>query len=76
MQLIDYEIGDVLEVLPGQSSAAVDAFIQRCNLNPESYITVGCSLNSFLVVVYSYFNLNMHDAINSILIRKLQMIPY
>ncbi|KAL8034501.1 hypothetical protein ABFX02_12G032900 [Erythranthe guttata] len=37
---IDYEVGDVLEVLPGQSSAAVDAFIQRCDLNPESYITV------------------------------------
>ncbi|KAK6152888.1 hypothetical protein DH2020_012527 [Rehmannia glutinosa] len=37
---IDYEVGDVLEVLPGQNPAAVDAFIQRCNLNPESYITV------------------------------------
>ncbi|PIN21818.1 NADP-dependent flavoprotein reductase [Handroanthus impetiginosus] len=37
---IDYEVGDVLEVLPGQSPAAVDDFIQRCNLNPESYITV------------------------------------
>ncbi|KAL0374908.1 UNVERIFIED_CONTAM: NADPH-dependent diflavin oxidoreductase 1 [Sesamum radiatum] len=29
-----------LEVLPGQSPAAVDAFIRRCDLNPESYITV------------------------------------
>ncbi|KAI3462527.1 hypothetical protein Pfo_019190 [Paulownia fortunei] len=37
---INYDVGDVLEVLPGQSPAAVDAFIQRCNLNPESYITV------------------------------------
>ncbi|KAK9271840.1 hypothetical protein L1049_002205 [Liquidambar formosana] len=37
---IDYEVGDVLEVLPSQSPAAVDAFIQRCNLNPESFITV------------------------------------
>ncbi|KAL2551812.1 NADPH-dependent diflavin oxidoreductase 1 [Forsythia ovata] len=37
---IEYEVGDVLEVLPGQSTAAVDAFIKRCNLNPESYITV------------------------------------
>ncbi|KAL0433904.1 UNVERIFIED_CONTAM: NADPH-dependent diflavin oxidoreductase 1 [Sesamum latifolium] len=37
---IDYEVGDVLEVLPGQSPAAVDAFIRRCGLNPESYITV------------------------------------
>ncbi|KAL6521516.1 multidrug-resistance type transporter [Orobanche gracilis] len=37
---IDYEVGDVLEILPGQSRAIVDAFLQRCNLNPESYITV------------------------------------
>ncbi|GFP85303.1 NADPH-dependent diflavin oxidoreductase 1 [Phtheirospermum japonicum] len=37
---IDYEVGGVLEILPGQSPAAVDAFIQRCNLDPESYITV------------------------------------
>ncbi|KAL8549777.1 hypothetical protein ACS0TY_008566 [Phlomoides rotata] len=37
---IDYEVGDVLEVLPRQSPAAVNAFLQRCNLNPESYITV------------------------------------
>lgn len=37
---IVYEVGDVLEILPGQSSTAVDAFIQRCNLNPESHITI------------------------------------
>ncbi|WCJ25387.1 NADPH-dependent diflavin oxidoreductase 1 [Euphorbia peplus] len=37
---IEYEAGDVLEVLPGQSSAAVDAFIERCNLNPDLLITV------------------------------------
>ncbi|XP_020553587.1 NADPH-dependent diflavin oxidoreductase 1 isoform X3 [Sesamum indicum] len=37
---IDYEVGGVLEVLPGQSPAALDAFIRRCSLNPESYITV------------------------------------
>ncbi|KDP32944.1 hypothetical protein JCGZ_12975 [Jatropha curcas] len=37
---IKYEVGDVLEVLPGQNPAAVDAFIQRCNLDPESLITV------------------------------------
>ena len=35
-----YDVGDVLAVLPEQSPAAVDAFIKRCNLNPESYITV------------------------------------
>ncbi|KAL1566586.1 multidrug-resistance type transporter [Salvia divinorum] len=37
---IDYDVGDILEVLPGQSPEALDAFMQRCNLNPESYITV------------------------------------
>nr|GMD34703.1 NADPH-dependent diflavin oxidoreductase 1 isoform X2 [Ipomoea batatas]GMD66968.1 NADPH-dependent diflavin oxidoreductase 1 isoform X2 [Ipomoea batatas] len=37
---IQYEVGDVLEVLPGQSAASVDAFIKRCNLNPDSYIRV------------------------------------
>lgn len=35
-----YDVGDVLHVLPEQSPAAVDAFIRRCNLNPESYITI------------------------------------
>ncbi|XP_047317578.1 NADPH-dependent diflavin oxidoreductase 1 [Impatiens glandulifera] len=38
--VIEYEVGDLLEILPGQSPAAVDAFIRRCNLNPEAYITV------------------------------------
>ncbi|KAL2329486.1 hypothetical protein Fmac_017067 [Flemingia macrophylla] len=37
---LEYETGDVLEILPGQDSAAVDAFIQRCNLDPDSFITV------------------------------------
>ncbi|OVA01425.1 Flavodoxin [Macleaya cordata] len=37
---IDYQAGDVLEVLPGQDPVAVDAFIQRCNLNPDMFITV------------------------------------
>lgn len=37
---VDYDVGDILEVLPGQSSEALDAFMRRCNLNPESYITV------------------------------------
>ncbi|KAM1666243.1 hypothetical protein ACFX1X_045902 [Malus domestica] len=37
---IPYEVGDVLEVLPSQNPAAVDAFILRCNLDPESFITV------------------------------------
>ncbi|XP_022152797.1 NADPH-dependent diflavin oxidoreductase 1 isoform X2 [Momordica charantia] len=38
--VIEYEVGDVLEVLPSQNPAAVDAFIQHCNLDPESFITV------------------------------------
>ncbi|KAM1358381.1 hypothetical protein ACFX2F_045481 [Malus domestica] len=37
---IPYEVGDVLEVLPSQNPAAVDVFIRRCNLDPESFITV------------------------------------
>lgn len=39
-QTIQYGVGDVLEVLPGQDPSAVDAFLQRCNLNPESLIVV------------------------------------
>ncbi|KAL3527059.1 hypothetical protein ACH5RR_011715 [Cinchona calisaya] len=37
---IEYEVGDVLEVLPSQDHVAVDAFIKRCNLDPEAYISV------------------------------------
>jgi sulfite reductase alpha subunit-like flavoprotein len=37
---IEYDTGDVLEILPGQDSAAVDAFIRRCNLDPDSFISV------------------------------------
>ncbi|KAH7657685.1 Flavin reductase (NADPH) protein [Dioscorea alata] len=37
---IDYQVGDVLEILPSQDLVAVDAFIQRCHLDPECYITV------------------------------------
>ncbi|XP_023762726.1 NADPH-dependent diflavin oxidoreductase 1 [Lactuca sativa] len=37
---IEYEVGDVLEILPSQSPEAIDAFMTRCNLNPESYIIV------------------------------------
>ncbi|XP_020520711.1 NADPH-dependent diflavin oxidoreductase 1 isoform X2 [Amborella trichopoda] len=36
----EYEVGDVLEILPCQNPAAVNAFLQRCNLDPESYISV------------------------------------
>lgn len=44
-QAIEYEVGDVLEILPSQNPAAVDAFLLRCNLDPEAFITV----SSFLV---------------------------
>ncbi|GMH04303.1 hypothetical protein Nepgr_006142 [Nepenthes gracilis] len=37
---VHYEVGDALEILPGQNPAAVDAFIGRCNLDPEAFITV------------------------------------
>lgn len=42
-QVIEYDIGDVLEILPSQDSAAVDAFIRRCNLDPDSFISVSLS---------------------------------
>ncbi|XP_057850064.2 NADPH-dependent diflavin oxidoreductase 1 isoform X1 [Cryptomeria japonica] len=35
-----YETGDVLEVMPSQNVAAVDAFIGHCGLDPDAYITV------------------------------------
>lgn len=38
--VVEYEVGDNVEVLPGQDPALVDAFIQRCNLDPEAFITV------------------------------------
>ncbi|EPS67176.1 hypothetical protein M569_07599, partial [Genlisea aurea] len=37
---LSYDVGDVVEILPSQDPVAVDAFIQRCNLKPDSYITV------------------------------------
>ncbi|XP_028805861.1 NADPH-dependent diflavin oxidoreductase 1 isoform X2 [Neltuma alba] len=38
--VIEYDIGDVLEILPSQDPAAVDAFLRCCKLNPDSFITV------------------------------------
>uniref|UniRef100_A0A1D1ZFR5 NADPH-dependent diflavin oxidoreductase 1 n=1 Tax=Anthurium amnicola TaxID=1678845 RepID=A0A1D1ZFR5_9ARAE len=40
LSALRYKVGDVLEVLPAQNPVAVDAFIQRCNLDPDCYITV------------------------------------
>lgn len=37
---ISYQVGDTLEILPSQNPSAVDAFIKRCNLDPECYITI------------------------------------
>lgn len=37
---IRYQAGDVLEILPRQNPIAVDAFIRRCNLDPDCYIKV------------------------------------
>lgn len=49
-QTIEYEVGDVVEILPGQSPEAVDLFMKRCNLNPESYIIVS---SIFMYQIYS-----------------------
>lgn len=37
---IEYEVGDVVEILPSQNPDAVDAFLSRCNLEPEAFIKV------------------------------------
>ncbi|CAL4947577.1 unnamed protein product [Urochloa decumbens] len=37
---ISYKTGDALEILPSQDPSAVNAFIERCNLNPDCYITI------------------------------------
>ncbi|XP_062205780.1 NADPH-dependent diflavin oxidoreductase 1-like isoform X2 [Phragmites australis] len=37
---ISYQVGDALEILPRQNSSTVDAFIKRCNLDPDCYITI------------------------------------
>lgn len=37
---ISYKIGDALEILPSQTPSAVDAFIERCNLDPDCYVTI------------------------------------
>lgn len=39
-QAIEYDVGDILELLPDQNPALVDAFIERCNLDPDAFITV------------------------------------
>lgn len=42
----EYQVGDVLEILPTQNPIAVDAFIKRCNLDPDCYITVQPNANN------------------------------
>ncbi|GER27222.1 NADPH-dependent diflavin oxidoreductase 1 [Striga asiatica] len=64
---INYDVGDVLEILPGQNPTAVDAFIQRCNLNPDLYITVqqrdeARDLPMFPVKLKSFVELTMDVA--------------
>ncbi|XP_020594864.1 NADPH-dependent diflavin oxidoreductase 1-like, partial [Phalaenopsis equestris] len=36
----EYQVGDVLEILPTQNPIDLDAFIKRCNLDSDCYITV------------------------------------
>lgn len=47
-QVIDFQVGDVLEILPGQNPSVVDAFLRRCNLDPDCCITVRHNLSCFL----------------------------
>ncbi|VAH57146.1 unnamed protein product [Triticum turgidum subsp. durum] len=37
---VRYQVGDALEILPSQNPSAVNAFIKRCNLDPDCYITI------------------------------------
>nr|CAB3478212.1 unnamed protein product [Digitaria exilis] len=37
---ISYKVGNTLEILPSQNQSAVDAFIERCNLDPDYYVTI------------------------------------
>lgn len=61
-QAIEYEVGDIVEVLPSQSPIAIDTFIQRCNLNPESFITVCSSFLSQFIVGYPTLYIVCHYA--------------
>lgn len=62
LQAIEYEVGDVLEVLPSQNLVAVDAFIERCNLDPDAFITVSSSLVYWLNLGDSSFAWSMHTS--------------
>ncbi|KAL5220997.1 hypothetical protein ABZP36_025710 [Zizania latifolia] len=37
---ITYQVGDALEILPSQNPSAIDSFMERCNLDPDCYITI------------------------------------
>lgn len=37
---ISYQVGDALEILPSQDPSSVEAFINRCKLDPECHITI------------------------------------
>lgn len=63
-QAIEYEVGDIVEVLPSQNPIAVDTFMQRCKLNPESFITV-CSSLLLLVISHCKLYVTIVDSIHS-----------
>ncbi|EOA32881.1 hypothetical protein CARUB_v10016196mg [Capsella rubella] len=37
---IQYEVGDVVELLSSENPSAIDAFLEHCDLDPKSFITV------------------------------------
>ncbi|KAG8077822.1 hypothetical protein GUJ93_ZPchr0007g4101 [Zizania palustris] len=37
---ITYQVGNALEILPSQNPSAIDSFMERCNLDPDCYITI------------------------------------
>uniref|UniRef100_A0A0A9CWW8 Sulfite reductase [NADPH] flavoprotein alpha-component-like FAD-binding domain-containing protein n=1 Tax=Arundo donax TaxID=35708 RepID=A0A0A9CWW8_ARUDO len=59
---ISYQVGDTLEILPSQNPSAVDAFIKRCNLDPDCYITIcksvllSCGFSFLYVSMFVFFS--------------------
>lgn len=59
-QSIEYDVGDVLEILPGQDPEAVDAFLEHCHLDPGSFITVGTL--AVRLIIFHYFKMDIFFA--------------
>jgi sulfite reductase alpha subunit-like flavoprotein len=70
---INYKIGDALEILPSQNPSAVDAFIERCNLDPDCYITV-CNSIFFCIKYIVFFSLEHAGEPHIIILRSQEKV--